>query len=602
MNPNLASLANLMQAKFETGQKFTLLLGAGASFSSNVMPTDKLMVELLDRFGKGITGDDLRDRFDQLWANTSESDRALYLKPYLARTPSAGYADLAELIKAGFFDIIVTFNYDNLVEMALQAAGLRNQTDYVVIVRGDHRDDRVLSMAEGPEPRIKVIKLHGSMWSGNTFLFSRDEMLNYPEPISGLVKHATRKDILVCGYAFEDICVLRAFSDEGESIYCVNPRGAPTNLRGFMRRRRSAQNVFDGDDGKFDGFFGALRQQLLKESVQPSTVRPSVNPFKFLEGYEQDEAGTFLGRRALARRVVARIKAADCRVLHVVGPAKSGKTSFIRAGVNAMLCPDVFEPVYVRSTRRLEQDLVSILGERFNKQPADNDLATVLGEFGTIAPEKRVVLILDQFERFFRRFPDTDSGRREMSDALRKLGTTGAQNLTVVTAGIDDTPYLKRIIEQRAEMIDVPRLEPKRVTRIVRILANKAGLVFEDRVVSALQERYTHSSPGPYAFTLAHIQALCSILYSRPQGNLKAWEEVMGEHLDSLNQAINQCDVLSFIEDCPFDEQRAILCKILRIVSEPGRGQIVDFLKNHFEELIATRRSNQQRRTHAAGL
>jgi hypothetical protein len=136
----------------------------------------------------------------------------LYLKDYLNRTPSPGYGLLVQLIREGYSDLVVTFNYDNLVEKALNAAGLRQPDDYRVIIRGDFKDDRVVSMTEDPDPPIKLLKLHGSLMSGNTFLFTPEEMSEYPEPIAGLVRRLTARNIIVCGYAFNDLCVIRAFS------------------------------------------------------------------------------------------------------------------------------------------------------------------------------------------------------------------------------------------------------------------------------------------------------------------------------------------------------------------------------------------------------
>ena len=70
-------------------------------------------------------------------------------------------------------------------------------------------------------------------------------MLDYPERIRELVGDLTGRDIIVCGYGFEDLCMLRAFSLGGDSIFCVNPSGAPANLKPVMSRRQSADNVID---------------------------------------------------------------------------------------------------------------------------------------------------------------------------------------------------------------------------------------------------------------------------------------------------------------------------------------------------------------------
>jgi hypothetical protein len=596
MNPKTGSLANLMQAKREAGHKFTVMLGAGASLSSGVKLTVTLMQELLQRYGQDIPLDDIGDRFDELWRRTPEETRGVYLKPYLTQRPSPGYQRLAEIIKAGFIDVLMTFNYDNLVEVALQDAGLRTPQDYCVIIRGDHADDRVVSMMEAREPRIKVLKLHGSLLGGDTFLFSKEEMLIYPDGIGQLVKQLTRNDIIVCGYAFEDMCVFRSFSEEGESIYCVNPKGAPAYLKGFLVRRRSNANVIDKEDGKFDAFFDQLHQALLRKEPEQPAQGPTVNPFKFLDSYESAEKGWFFGRRALSRRVIRRIEA-QCPAIHIVGPQKVGKTSFLRAGIIANLDPARYFPVYIRCTTDVEEYLPQVLRDGLGIQVQSGGLKTTLEDLARSHPERRVVLALDQFERVVRRFPDSAAGQRELSLCLASLCGSGCANLTVILSAVDDPQYLKRLIEQRADMTDVPRFEGRRVGRIVRLLAGKAGVLLDADTVRDMVERYVESTSSSSAnpFTLAHIHAICHVLCAKPRVDLAIYQAVLGEHLASLDKAINQCDVMSFVEDCPLEEQRALLRNMLRIVSQRSKQEIAECLRDHFSELVVPRRPLMQR-------
>src|SRR6266849_3693164 len=129
MNSTIASLASLLRTKRAAGRQTIVMLGAGASISSGVKPTEALIRELVENHGQNAKGENIPDRFDELWRNTPEGTRALYLEPYLKHEPSPGYGHLATLIKEGYSDVVVTFNYDNLVELALQAAGLRSDVD-----------------------------------------------------------------------------------------------------------------------------------------------------------------------------------------------------------------------------------------------------------------------------------------------------------------------------------------------------------------------------------------------------------------------------------------------------------------------------------------
>src|SRR5438093_13588902 len=101
MSAQVSNLANLMRLKQGAGQKFVLMLGAGASISSGIPPTNVMMQELLDLYGKETPGKSVKDRFSALWRRSHPTTSDLFLKGYLERTPSVGYAKLANLIRAG---------------------------------------------------------------------------------------------------------------------------------------------------------------------------------------------------------------------------------------------------------------------------------------------------------------------------------------------------------------------------------------------------------------------------------------------------------------------------------------------------------------------
>jgi hypothetical protein len=588
----ISALSSLMKAKKEAGKPFVLMLGAGASFSSGVVSTDRLMKEIVERYGPHIPGPDIGDRFSELWAKSSPDDREIFLKPYLDRKPSRGYAQLAELMRQGFIREIITFNFDNLVEAALIEAGLREPFDYKVIVRGDHADDKVVSMMAAREPAIKVLKLHGSLRGANTFLFSQEEMSGYPEEIEALVQRLTGANVIVCGYGFADICVVRAFSNTGESIHCVNPSGAPMNLKSFLRRRQSSDNTVDGEDGRFDEFFQQLRDELSKVPLPPGP-KPKSNPFKFLDSYESCDRQLLFGRRALARQLIARIDerpaGGGATVVPVVGKAKVGKTSFLRAGLLPYLDRARYHPVYVRCTRGLQG---SLPGALCLDDTAAGDLAAALRALAASVPDRRVVLVLDQFERVLPRFRD----ERDLAPCLKSLCGAAADNLSIVLVGETDPSLLLCLNMLGIRCLVVPPLEPRAVSRIVRMLAQSAGTQFDPAVVEAIGTRYSESrfDSKKTPFTLAHVQAVCSLMMAdaaagRRGLDLVALEEALKSHLDSLNRAINEFDILSVVEDFPFEELRAVVCGILRSVPEPGRTQIFDYLWDNRERMCRPR-------------
>src|SRR4051812_22285157 len=185
VNPKVISLANRMKLRKRPGEKYVLMLGAGASMSSGVKSTPKLMDELLQLYGQDIDPAlRLEDRFDKLWQRTSDRDRRMLLQPYLEHEPSVGYTKLAALIDAGYFDLALTFNFDDLLENALTSFGFH---DFKRVIRGETIDDEIQKLVDAPEPAFKIIKLHGSLESSDHFLFDVNEMNEYPQAIHALV-------------------------------------------------------------------------------------------------------------------------------------------------------------------------------------------------------------------------------------------------------------------------------------------------------------------------------------------------------------------------------------------------------------------------------
>jgi len=268
MQKRVESLANFMRSKLKRGQKYVLMLGAGASYASGVPPTGKMVTGLVREYGQAYEGG-IDEKFDELWREASVDERAVMLEPYLKdRTPSIGYYKLAELVKNGYFDLILTFNFDHLLEDALDKNGLR---DYRVIINGDVKEDRILELLRTPEPRVKVLKLHGDLKS-RVFAFSKDEILEYHAAVKNVVAEYSKRDIIICGYAFNDVNVIRAFSDTGGSIYFVNPAGAGDNIRGFLVSRRSTNKVIKGEAGKFDNFFTVLGDALRRMETEEKAI------------------------------------------------------------------------------------------------------------------------------------------------------------------------------------------------------------------------------------------------------------------------------------------------------------------------------------------
>lgn len=557
--------------------KYILMLGAGASISSGVPAGATLVQELVRNHGDGIEGN-VDQRFDELWRRATPDDRKAFLRPYLTKAPSSGYTHLAKLLKDGFFDVVVTFNFDTLLEDALSRAGV-GANEFRVIIRGEVDPNQLQRLLDSDEPRIKIIKLHGSLRSSDYFLFDSAEMYRYPEPVEGFVNKLTARDTIVCGYRFDDACVIRAFSDRGGSVVCVDPGGPSTHLRGLMRLRNS-----DGSEirSTFDEFFAELRQHLTADR-NPGPA-PSTNPFKFLESHDVSDRPA-LRMRDLEIAEFFDIFARDPipRVIVLSGPGRAGKTSLVRAGLLSRLRPHGESDVlglYVRchstdpsgpptpgGEKRLPSALLgeflpgavaSCLAACGETPPSGLDLAGTLQHLANRTDGKRVVLFLDQFERLTAHVETTRAAEAELvQDLRRSLPPTGTGSLTVVFVTTDDGR--PAAIRRAAEITNIPAatlqcasFSRDEVASIIGDTAREAGFDFDPRIIDGLADGYerTRGADVHSRFTLAHVHAVCHLLARTRVVSFQSYRDLFDSpSLAELHEAINVAEYASFTED-----------------------------------------------------
>lgn len=586
VSPQIRSLANLIRLK-ETGggRKFVLLLGAGASISSGVTPTQRIMQELVDRHGAHLTGDSLDERFDNLWRSASPESRRLFLEPYLTHQPSPGYQQLANLIQQGFFDLAVTFNYDRLVERALQDIGF---TDFRVVIRGDTDESQIARLIDEPVAKFTLLKLHGSLASTDSFLFDKSEMWSYPPAINELVAKLTARDLIVCGYAFNDLCVQRAFSSTGGAVVWVNPGGAPLTIRPVLLNRHSQDWAIRGDDGMFDRFASSLAGELLAPAAD-SPPKPSLNPFKFLAAYEVGDKDWFPGRARLRRDVLTLLAKENRPVLHLIGGPKAGKTSFVRAAVMARLDDAAFEAIYLRCRPDLEKRIVDLAASRQPLAAAPANLAAALGALAA-GDGRPVVLFLDQFERVVRSTPDTDAGWRQLLATFQTLGAAAGPRLRLVFVTCDDKEYYKLVLKSdpTSKLVEIEPLSPLRIKVALRFLIKKSGIYFDPRIVEALVGKLAAPPDGGRPFTMAHLQTICYLLAT---SSCTTWEKYAAqtsslELENAIDLAIADCDIMNFLEDFPTRGERRLVRSFMRVVPEPSKRLIAKFIKDRFADLL----------------
>lgn len=556
--------------------------------SSGVKRTPDIMKELLEKYGRDITGDQLESRFDVLWRRISDQNREMMLEGYLDARPSTGYMKLAALVREGYFDLVLTFNFDNLLESALHAANVDTRS----IIRGETEEQAMARMLDSGEPRCKILKLHGSLKSSQYFLFSNDELLKYPAPTEALISRLTSGDIIVCGYAFQDPCVTRAFADEGGTVVCVNPTGAPRQLDAFLWQRRSTDWVIPTT---FDGFFDHLHELLLAPRTLVTAERPAFNPFKFLESHEESDSDIFTGRDQEAKDFFDLFTGPPLpQVVVVAGPEKAGKTSFVNAALLAKLDPERFLGVYARCKLDWAQSLPREIDNLLTLNSNEVSLVGVLRSIGD-HPDRHVVLFLDEFDRVIGDHTWANkAGRQALGDFLKSELFPGCHDGLTIILIVTDVDSLGGWLyqacmqaTQHAGLVLCQAMEGPEVAKIIRELAARAELEFDPRIITEMVQRYDTTRASSTPFTLAHIQAVCHLLASKRHVEYESFK-AFDTNLGALHQAINVADIMSFVEDFSWPET-VWLRNMIKVPLRESKELIAAFIKKHYGELVPNR-------------
>jgi hypothetical protein len=201
-------------------------------------------------------------------------------------------------------------------------------------------------------------------------------------------------------------------------------------------------------------------------------------PFKGLASFDVADADDFFGREQLVADIVARLPGA--KLLGVVGPSGSGKSSIVRAGLSAALAGGALP-----GSERWAQAVI---------RPGEHPLAELdaarSGATGT------TLLVVDQLEEVFTICRDHDE-RAAFLDAL----TAPPPGETVVVAVRADfygrfaaLPALASLLAENHVLVGPMKSDELR--RAIELPARRAGLRIEPALVAALEADVVNEPGG----------------------------------------------------------------------------------------------------------
>lgn len=223
-------IVGLVFAIYSSPGAYALLLGSGVSRSAKIPTGWEIVLDLVTKYAKlsneEIKGDPAswyqekfgeEPEYSKLLKNLAKTstERNRLLRSYFEPTeeereegdkaPTQAHKAIAELVRDGFVKIIITTNFDKLVELALQDVGITP----VVISTPDS--------AEGALPvahsKCTIIKVHGD-YLDTRIKNTPDELASYDPRVDDLLDRIFDEyGLIVCGWSAEwDIALRDAIS------------------------------------------------------------------------------------------------------------------------------------------------------------------------------------------------------------------------------------------------------------------------------------------------------------------------------------------------------------------------------------------------------
>ncbi len=261
---------------------YLLFLGAGASIPSGGASMDELIEKFLleSNLATPLTLEKMNknERFERFVSgmdNLDEISRYTWLRlVFKYGQPSDGYIALARLLEAGYFNVVLTTNWDSFLDISLNiSTKMTNNRDYRFYARGVTQDYFIATgFRRFATPRIKILKLHGELYSPVIFV-TKNETANFPNELRDLLKGFFQNySVIMVGYSLLDEDVQACIEQNDNTLVYVNPQ--QPDVPSFQRCLSKFKNVLQVDEQNrdFDVFMITLVKLLLNEDIMGATT------------------------------------------------------------------------------------------------------------------------------------------------------------------------------------------------------------------------------------------------------------------------------------------------------------------------------------------
>ncbi len=239
---------------------------------------------------------------------------------------------------------------------------------------------------------------------------------------------------------------------------------------------------------------GARREPSIPVQSRPRRARPELDrgPYKFLEHFQEEDEDIFFGREEETRALFNLIIAHRLVVVHA--PSGTGKTSLLHAGIFPRLKRQGYRARVLRIAAEPQAELVACIAAHEAE-----------------APDQPLVVILDQFEEFFLRFPK--EAREPFEKTLGELLREQRLDVRVVLSMRHEIysnlyefkPWLPTVFHHD---FNLENLTPEGMAKAMEAPARLAGLTYEEGLVPQILAEL-----GLVGSEATHLQVVCERLF-----------------------------------------------------------------------------------------
>lgn len=288
-------IAHWLKGRKNSGRRTVLFLGAraGGLFRSKVfystiqyfsVPTFNNMSRI-EQFGECYRVLD-KEEF-------SKSDiHAILTASLQGLIPSEADLRLAEIVKAGMFDAIISTNIDGLLNKAFTETGMKDTQDFQVFTPQQGLIEDILF------PRQKIpcllLKVFGDLAMGEYSLFRNVFYLDTYERLKTFLSSELKNDVLMLGYdPFWDRAMQATFLSEGQELWYVNEGPMESSIMPILQKRKSKYII--GSEGNYEQFMQILYGYLgeVKDTSHILSIKEKIQRKRIFIGYSQKDKEYF---------------------------------------------------------------------------------------------------------------------------------------------------------------------------------------------------------------------------------------------------------------------------------------------------------------------